>query len=1039
MQKQLLTPNSITTNLNSPTTPPHPPRKISTESASTQATFIEEEKTQVFPPLKKSLKDTSAYRIIELPNSLKVLLISDKESLRASASLTVNFGAMQDPETHQGLAHLLEHMLFKGSLKYPEEGHYYQFISLNGGNCNAFTSPYNTTYFFDVSSSAFYEALDIFAQFFSCPLLKKECVNREIHAVDSEFQMNFNDDNNKIWHVKKALADENSPFRKFHCGNLGSLKKDGLLTALKNFHEKYYSANQMALVINSPDELDFMQKQVESIFKGVENKEIEAQSFKNLDFPFKNSLKKLVKIVPVNDGNTLEMVYRFESLSEETEELRVYEYISKILAYQGRGSLTDFLIRERLATHISAQGKDEMDFFSTFKIQINLTEFGLENWEKIVSSINYFLGLLNKEGPKEWFFEECRSLAELNFQYSESKETGKNVQNYSQALGLFKDEDMPDFIYKGFSFGKWQPEKISKVLSLLKLENCQIYLISKKFKNEVDTEEIYFKAKYKIEELDQDWLEKIQNWEDFNWKIPPSEYLKHPKANNLIQKNFEILENFEEKKVKKISEKKNSQVYHCLNVKQKDPKVHTALIIYENKENPSLLNTPKFFAYKILWTACFKDYFSADNFLTSYAKCNFMIEQQQKFLIIKGNCFSESLKPFLGLLARRMRTFLNFDPEEASPVNSYMFKTLKNHLIQSLQNSLKAAPYKQGMSQVDWILSDCDLETTKIVKELEKINFENFQKYCCEEIFKFIRFEWFFEGNINEDQAKEYSENFEVDLLKGSNFSNRGQTLDKELVGSVRPSKILKGTTAVLEKEIDIQGERNSAFIKLYELGLSIGENDGLLGPSKVFVLTTVLNTWLHDEYFRDLRCFQQLGYVVFVNVKSVSGVLYLGFCVQSDQKNTHYCAKMTQKFVENMTQKLKMMPEFSFNNLKRACYGRVSQKNSSLEADFEEDLREIISHQFLFSRREERIKELELLTKEDVFLFWEKKFLKEKRCLELHLCPSERVEEGLELKKKRREEERDLRFYKSYTAFRIKQGLYPDFGSLFENFHDNL
>lgn len=52
--------------------------------------------------------------------------------------------------SHQGLAHYLEHMLFMGSTKYPDENEYDSFISKSGGGSNAFTECEYTLYHFDV-------------------------------------------------------------------------------------------------------------------------------------------------------------------------------------------------------------------------------------------------------------------------------------------------------------------------------------------------------------------------------------------------------------------------------------------------------------------------------------------------------------------------------------------------------------------------------------------------------------------------------------------------------------------------------------------------------------------------------------------------------------------------------------------------------------------------------------------------------------------------------------------------------------------------
>ena len=53
--------------------------------------------------------------------------------------MVVGVGTMYDPVECQGLAHFMEHLLFMGSEKYPEENAYDSYLSKHGGSDNAFT------------------------------------------------------------------------------------------------------------------------------------------------------------------------------------------------------------------------------------------------------------------------------------------------------------------------------------------------------------------------------------------------------------------------------------------------------------------------------------------------------------------------------------------------------------------------------------------------------------------------------------------------------------------------------------------------------------------------------------------------------------------------------------------------------------------------------------------------------------------------------------------------------------------------------------
>ena len=107
----------------------------------------------------------------------------------AYVALAVNAGSFNDPVHRNGLAHFLEHMIFMGSEKYPEEDAYNMHISENGGFCNAFTDFEKTVFTFDVNYSGLEKAIDMMASNFSKPLLLADAVDREINAIESEFQM----------------------------------------------------------------------------------------------------------------------------------------------------------------------------------------------------------------------------------------------------------------------------------------------------------------------------------------------------------------------------------------------------------------------------------------------------------------------------------------------------------------------------------------------------------------------------------------------------------------------------------------------------------------------------------------------------------------------------------------------------------------------------------------------------------------------------------------------------------------------------------
>lgn len=184
----------------------------------------------------KSTIDKRIYKSIQLKNKLICLLISDQETEKSAAALNVDVGTLEDPIDRQGLAHFCEHMLFMGTTKYPQESEYQDFISKNSGQTNAFTSELNTNFHFSVANNALHGALDRFAQFFISPLFSDSCTEREMKAVDSEFNMNLQNDFWRKFQIFHSLSAPDSLYNKFMIGNLKTLQHPDTRDRLLEFH-----------------------------------------------------------------------------------------------------------------------------------------------------------------------------------------------------------------------------------------------------------------------------------------------------------------------------------------------------------------------------------------------------------------------------------------------------------------------------------------------------------------------------------------------------------------------------------------------------------------------------------------------------------------------------------------------------------------------------------------------------------------------------------------------------------------------------------
>lgn len=148
-------------------------------------------------------------------------------------------------------------MLFQGTKKYPEENYYLKFMGDNGGETNANTGNDQTNFHFDVNYKKFPEAIDIFSQFFKEPLFNQDSIDREMKAVDSEYNNGKSEEPFATDHLEKAyIAVPGSAVDVFSVGSLETLQVEGVYEGLKKFYNDQYSSNRMNLVLVGKQSLD---------------------------------------------------------------------------------------------------------------------------------------------------------------------------------------------------------------------------------------------------------------------------------------------------------------------------------------------------------------------------------------------------------------------------------------------------------------------------------------------------------------------------------------------------------------------------------------------------------------------------------------------------------------------------------------------------------------------------------------------------------------------------------------------------------------
>jgi len=270
--------------------------------------------------------DPAKARFYTLKNGLTVILSTTNKDPRIQCYIATKAGSKTDPSDHTGLAHYLEHMMFKGTDKYgslnwakekPElnkindlyemynhttdsvqRKHIYHNIdsvsgkaatyaianeydkmmsSMGAQGTNAFTSFEETVYTDDVPANATDKYLAVQAERFRNPEFR--IFHTELEAVYEEKNRGLDNDGNKVFEKLFAgLFKNNNYGRQTTIGTVEHLKNPSLV-AIRKYFNTYYVPNNMGVIMSGDFNADVMIKKIDAAFAYMTNKPIPKYTF----------------------------------------------------------------------------------------------------------------------------------------------------------------------------------------------------------------------------------------------------------------------------------------------------------------------------------------------------------------------------------------------------------------------------------------------------------------------------------------------------------------------------------------------------------------------------------------------------------------------------------------------------------------------------------------------------------------------------------------------------------------------------------------
>ena len=198
-----------------------------------------------------------------LPNGLTVLIKENHAAPVAALYLNAQVGYFNEPDRYNGIAHVIEHMLFKGTARRPEQEQIAREVRDLGGYINAGTYYEDTSYYITVPSQHLEAALDIQADLAQNSLLDGDELAKEIEVIVQESLIKRDSPSAMLTESLYALAYDAHRIRRWRIGHpetLRGFRHDDLAIFLQDTYRPENLVLAIVGDVNAGDALNLAKK-----------------------------------------------------------------------------------------------------------------------------------------------------------------------------------------------------------------------------------------------------------------------------------------------------------------------------------------------------------------------------------------------------------------------------------------------------------------------------------------------------------------------------------------------------------------------------------------------------------------------------------------------------------------------------------------------------------------------------------------------------------------------------------------------------------
>ncbi|MDR1848037.1 MAG: insulinase family protein [Bacteroidales bacterium] len=295
-----------------------------------------------------------------LNNGFRIVCNEDKNTALAAVNMLYGVGSKHESSGIYGIAHLFEHLMFCGSLRFPE---FDARVENFNGESNAFTSNDITNYYVVLPAYNLSEILETEADRMQNLLLDEQKLNIQKQVVIEEFKQRYlNVPYGDLWQRIRELCYAKHPYRRQTIGTCVEDIEGITLNDARNFYNTFYCPQNAVLSICGSINTEKVFALCKKYFNSIpQNEAYIPQNIAPESLWTENRCKYVTSDVPVSV-----LVICFQMCSRREREYYIYDLISDLLS-NGKSSqfYVSLVANTKLFTEISASvsGDDECGLF----------------------------------------------------------------------------------------------------------------------------------------------------------------------------------------------------------------------------------------------------------------------------------------------------------------------------------------------------------------------------------------------------------------------------------------------------------------------------------------------------------------------------------------------------------------------------------------------------------------------------------------------------------------------------------------------------